>query len=914
RFDRCCYLEDLRETLAKSGGVVSLQNKVISAILKGDHHQVKSVSEGINVIKDRVCKHKMLLVIDDIDDRFEFDKVLGKLGDFSSDCRFIFTTRNKRALDFIPECKLYEPGEMSRRLSLQLFCKHAFGMDNPPLEDAGISEEFVKVAGGLPLALKVIGSLLFRRDKKFWKEKLVELQGLPSTTENMVQERLKISYNDLSHNEKQIFLDIACFFIGSHKDLPYYMWSSCDFYPESGINTLIHRSLIKLDEENKFWMHDHIKDLGRAIVNEEDIRHPYNRSRIWSIDDVLNILRNRKGSEQVEVVRIDVESRDDHDKLLKSKNFEKLSGLRYLEVRYGHMRGDFSQVLPNLCCLRLCHCESIPTDINAKKLAVLDLEGSTVKDDWKGWSRIKAAAAKLKAVNLPQCRKLMKSPDLSTCTSLEFINFSGCFQMKGQMHIGIFKNLKTLRLGKTRTTELVIKGGDIEKLQQLEEMDVSGTDLRELPDGMENLSSLKILSLGLAQWGVEYRMEIPRLPGSLKRLSISSSSGVPNLIELKQLEYLSYSNDPSIPGDLWRLPNLKELTLNLCPIRGPMLQKDQEATTTTSLASALPTSLTSLHVVDCWELNELPSLANLCNLTRLELRGVRVAEIRGLGELRALETMAIRSMNLNSLNGLENLHLLTTLSLWYATLERLPSLANLSKLKDLEVCYCPNVVEIPGMGGLGECLSRLTIKKCPSLANLDGLLQLLGALEELTLYEQSSGGKPSLDLPCLVNLKRLYIRSCPELTEVTGLGRLVSLEWLTVESCTSIRQLFDLSELKNLKKLPNLSSLKNLETLELVGCTELTEVEGVEGLESLMELNLFNCRSITELGNLSALKKLRMFDIVGCTKLIELDGLDELEELRYLEMGKRMRARYLAKSAARYGKGLAALLVDQSTN
>ncbi|CAI0460439.1 unnamed protein product, partial [Linum tenue] len=857
RFDRCCYLEDLRETLAKSGGVVSLQNKVISAILKGDHHQVKSVSEGINVIKDRVCKHKMLLVIDDIDDRFEFDKVLGKLGDFSSDCRFIFTTRNKRALDFIPECKLYEPGEMSRRLSLQLFCKHAFGMDNPPLEDAGISEEFVKVAGGLPLALKVIGSLLFRRDKKFWKEKLVELQGLPSTTENMVQERLKISYNDLSHNEKQIFLDIACFFIGSHKDLPYYMWSSCDFYPESGINTLIHRSLIKLDEENKFWMHDHIKDLGRAIVNEEDIRHPYNRSRIWSIDDVLNILRNRKGSEQVEVVRIDVESRDDHDKLLKSKNFEKLSGLRYLEVRYGHMRGDFSQVLPNLCCLRLCHCESIPTDINAKKLAVLDLEGSTVKDDWKGWSRIKAAAAKLKAVNLPQCRKLMKSPDLSTCTSLEFINFSGCFQMKGQMHIGIFKNLKTLRLGKTRTTELVIKGGDIEKLQQLEEMDVSGTDLRELPDGMENLSSLKILSLGLAQWGV-----------------------------------------------------------------GPMLQKDQEATTTTSLASALPTSLTSLHVVDCWELNELPSLANLCNLTRLELRGVRVAEIRGLGELRALETMAIRSMNLNSLNGLENLHLLTTLSLWYATLERLPSLANLSKLKDLEVCYCPNVVEIPGMGGLGECLSRLTIKKCPSLANLDGLLQLL--------------------------LKRLYIRSCPELTEVTGLGRLVSLEWLTVESCTSIRQLFDLSELKNLKelnlsdgqsltdligvdrleslrklrmrrccsvrKLPNLSSLKNLETLELVGCTELTEVEGVEGLESLMELNLFNCRSITELGNLSALKKLRMFDIVGCTKLIELDGLDELEELRYLEMGKRMRARYLAKSAARYGKGLAALLVDQSTN
>ncbi|CAI0397367.1 unnamed protein product [Linum tenue] len=853
KFDRCCYLEDVREALAKSDGAVSLLNRIISTILKADH-QVKSVSEGINMIKERVSKHKLLLVLDDIDDKFEFDKILGKLSDFSAESRFIFTTRYKRALNFIPECKFYEPEEMSRHLSLQLFCKHAFGMNNPPEEDAEICGEFVEVAAGLPLALKVIGSLLFHRGREFWEEKLKEYRGIVSTTENVLQERLKISYKDLSHNEKQIFLDIACFFIGDEKDLPYYMWSECDFYPESGIDTLIHRSLMKLEKNNRFWMHDHIRDLGRAIVKKEDVRHPYNRSRIWSTDDALDMLRNRQGSERVEAIQIHGYGNE----MLKSQNFEKLSGLRYLNVQYRQMMGDFSQVLPNICFLQLHQCASIPTNINVKKLAVLDLCSCNVKDNWKGWSGVK-----------------------------------------------VIHNMKKLLLNYTAITELVISGGDTGNLQRLEEMDVSETGLTELPAGMENLSSLKILSLG--SWKpANYWMEIPRLPRSLKRLSILGPSfGVPNLLELKELEYLSCTKGYWFLDDFWQLPNLKELTLTWCILVCP---------------TDAPASLTSLKVVGCSDLNELPSLENLCNLTQLKVSGVQVAEIRGLGELRALETMVISDcLNLNSLNGLENLLLLKTLTLSSVNLERLPSLANLSKLKDLEVGRCRNLVEIQGMDGLGESLSCLTIEECPRLG-------------------------PSLDLSGLVNLKRLNIHWCPELTEVKGLERLMSLERLSMRGCLSIRQLPGLSELSNLKKLslylceslidlaginrleslqklsldecrsitrlPNLSGFKNLWDLKLKGCIELTGLEGVEGLESLRELNLRDCRSITELGNLSGLKKLRRLTISGCTKLVEVNGLDELEELEYLEMERRMRVKCWVRSTARYAVGLCFFLVE----
>ncbi|CAI0414891.1 unnamed protein product [Linum tenue] len=205
-------------------------------------------------------------------------------GNFSSKSRFIITTRDKRD-------KLHEPGGMSHDHSLQLFSKHAFKMDNPPNEYTALAEKFLKVAAGLPLALKVVGSLLFRTDTNFWRAKLKELKEVPTVE---VQQILRISYNELTPNEKQIFLDIACVFIGDYKEVPFYMWSSCDFNPEIGMRTLVNRSLVRIDEEGQFGMHDHLRDLGRAIVNEEDVQNPCKRSRIWSNENALDMLANRE--------------------------------------------------------------------------------------------------------------------------------------------------------------------------------------------------------------------------------------------------------------------------------------------------------------------------------------------------------------------------------------------------------------------------------------------------------------------------------------------------------------------------------------------------------------------------------------------------------------------------------------------
>ncbi|CAI0421312.1 unnamed protein product [Linum tenue] len=821
RFERSCFLEDIRETLLKNDGAVTLQNKIISSIMRHDSH-VKDTSEGIHIIRDKVCKYKVLIVLDNVDRRFEFDNIFGNLRDFSIESRFIMTTRDIRVLDFFEECRLFEAKVMTRIDSFQLFRKHAFGVGDHQEEKEILCEEFVKAAAGLPLALKVIGSLLFRKEKRVWQEKLEELKERPSDTR--VHEILKISYNDLTPAEKDIFLDIACFFVGKTKELPFYMWNDCKFYPESSVSSLILRSLLRIDERNQFWMHDHIRDLGRAIVREENIKQSWKRSRIWSEEEALDMLENGKGNDKVEVLRVNLGDRD----VLKltDEEFRNLSGVRFLEVRGGRMTGDFSKILPNIRWLQLCLCRSIPTDVNLKKVIILNLEGSYVRDDWKGWKRVKEGK-KLKVVNLRQCEDLVKAPDLSSCGRLEVINLELCTKMGGELHIGNFKNLKLLRLSSSKITELK---GDIQMLQDLEEIDAS--NLTEMP-----------------------AVELPALPTSLKKLWLSSPS-VPNLLELKDLEDLCFQHchgAPEIPGDIWlHLTKLKKLTVSFSHCKSLLLQDS---------VAKLPSSLNSL-VVSCMQLETLPDLANLSNLIELRLRSVQVDEIHGVGQLKMLEAFAISDApNLKSLDGLENLVLLQRLTVVYC------DLCGLTKLTNMDIIGCTKVTEVMGLERL-ESLVRLKLNDCASIVRLP-------------------------DLSALKNLTLLNISGCTQLTEVTGLESLESLQVLAMSRCKSVSKLPDLSILEYLRylniskctQLKEVIGVERLEWLELLAmshCKSIKQLSDLSGLKYLKHLDIRQCRRLTEIKGLQELKSLEVLgvhDPISAPGL--MDGMSELHQ-KYL--------------------------------
>ncbi|CAN1811390.1 Disease resistance protein L6 [Linum perenne] len=815
KFDGCCFLEDVWDTLTKSEGALSLQNKIISTILRRDV-QIQDTSIGTHVIKDRICKHKVLIVLDNVGEAFEFDKILGKIGNFSLGSRFMITTRDN-VLNFCTEYNSYELGEMNREYSLQLFSKHAFKMDYPPKDYVTLSHKFVEAAAGLPLALKVIGSLLFRKDEIIWEEKLMQLKDVPPTD---VQKRLKISYDALTYEEQQIFLDIACFFIGEKKKLPIYMWSACKFYPEDGIATLILRSLIKVNENDQFCMHNHIRDLGRAIVRDENVEDPGKRSRIWSTDDALDMLKSKQGTVKVRALSVHLDCE------LTEKEFNNLSKLRYLEVKGGRLMGDFTEILRDIRWLRLSSCTSIPTRFQMNKLVTLELENIEVGDDWQVWNEIKMAN-KLKVITLLDCGEVRKTPDLSRCGALELIHFELCLNMSGRLDIGNLKRLKELRVMECQVTKLT---GNVAMLT--------------------NLQVINFFAFG----GVT--RPLPKLPRSVKQLSIAAA--VPNLSELKDLQELHFkscSDGLRIAADVSKLSNLKILTVLLAEDAGNGI-----------MPPLLPSSLICLRVHGDDLLQRLPSLANLNNLTELSLRCIGVPEVHGLGAMTLLKTLHISvAPNLSNLDGLENLLLLTELTLSdCCELKRLPSLATLTKLCCMVISDCPSIADLEGLGSRLKNLKSIRVDSCKGLTELTGL-EGLESLEVLEVTSCVSVNKLS-NLSTLKKLKQLKIEYCSELSEVTGLEGLESLEELELEGFSLMR------------KLPGLSNLKKLKSFMILGFTELTEISGLGRLKSLEEIYISDCTSMKRLSDLSSLTKLKRLKI-SRTKLRGVKGVEGLESL-----------------------------------
>ncbi|PKI33886.1 hypothetical protein CRG98_045716 [Punica granatum] len=612
-FKHCSFLLDVQET-TKRKGIEHLQRQLLQD-LGVKAADITDENDGIQIISEKLQNRKVLVVLDDVHDHQEhIGKLAREASWFGVGSRIIITSRSRRVPAFEGgTVKIFEAKPMEFEESLLLFSRHAFGKESPPHDSLDLSKEAVRITGGLPLALEVIGSKLRTSDRDHWNHMIGTLQKIPA---RKVQDRLKICYDALDWEVKEIFLDIACFFINEEKTKAIYMWQACDFEPELAVQELVDASLVKLTDENKFRMHDQLRDLGRKLVRDERLKHHGKPcSRIWMHEDALKVLHDEEGREKVEMLSLSSKGPSE-DCVLTKHELKNFNNLRFLSLIRSKFSGDLEHILPKLIWLSWHSCPGVfeGTNLYLKNLVVLDLSESSVSETWTGWRHI-GMCKELKVLDLKRCDLLIKTPNLSMCTKLERLILKGCINLVEIDHsVGKLKCLKYLNAsGCSNLREIPREVCCLDGLVDIVmTMEGSFKDSNKLPDSIGRLSRLQRLRVSLG------RSRPPSSLGDLKSLTMlvlswSRMTGLPESIGgLVKLEFLSLffcGGVKELPASIRNLKSLAELNISKSGI--------------TQLPDAVG-NLQKLKVIDMrgCVIRRLPDfLGNLEKLERLDIFG-----------------------------------------------------------------------------------------------------------------------------------------------------------------------------------------------------------------------------------------------------------------------------------------------------
>ncbi|GJV94535.1 TMV resistance protein N [Tanacetum coccineum] len=268
--------------------------------------------DGVTKIQHLLRCKKTLLVVDDVD-HFERLEVLGIVNpqSFYKGSRIIVTTRDVDSLGGIPHTS-YHTRLLNERESRKLFIPLMFAIDEPV--HANFVKEAVACAGGLPLVLK----------------------------------QLQMSYDSLSPDEKNLFMDIACFFNGMKKGLVIKVLSDEYFSADFEIEKLAHKFLV----ENKGYLMSlpHvIKEMGHEVVRQEDSEDP--------------------GTESVRSIRLDYDvNRMEEEATVQFEAFQKMSSLRFIMLQIEDLQQSFTNVVNGLNATRSSWKINFRTMVNPDKV------------------------------------------------------------------------------------------------------------------------------------------------------------------------------------------------------------------------------------------------------------------------------------------------------------------------------------------------------------------------------------------------------------------------------------------------------------------------------------------------------------------------------------------------------------------
>ncbi|CAN6688287.1 unnamed protein product [Malus baccata var. baccata] len=812
KFEASCFLRNVRENSEQANGMDRLEEKLLKEISKKEDPSV-----GSTFVRESLSRTKVLIVLDDVSDSMQMDRLAGKRLPYRTGSRIIITSRDRRTLrPTVEEDKIYKVEGLKPDDALQLFYSRAFKNNITPRTDyEELAKKAVDYAGGIPLALVLLGSSFLNcKSKEEWEDELNKLKEFPD--EN-IQKVLRLSYDRLGRNEKEIFLDIACFHKGKNVDEVKRMLDIRGFHAARGIRVLVDMSLISIDStwKNLPWksciiqMHDLVQEMGRTIVLEQCIEDPGKQSRLFKNKDVNRVLQNNTGTPIVQAMWVEWSKIE--MQTLKRADFKVMSNLMMLTVvNYGtYLEFTTSLDLPSSLRYLKWHrypLNSLPSKFCPENLVELHMPRSRVKKLWNEDQRL----VNLKVIDLKYSSNLTEVPNLSGSPEIEHINLHSC---KNLVKIpGCFQHLDKLTYLDLRDCTSLKYIPEMPK--NVEFLDLHGSGLQELPNSVWSLEKISYLDIKFC------RCEVRSIQGFELPRGIS------------KLPLVDRKNLVSLPTDIRKLKSLKKLKLSSCSelknfpeIFEPMKPSEHLNLRCTAIRELLSSieflpALKSIQLSDCSRLSRISE-------------GIRKLDRLNMVDLKDCSAF-YKSLQIS-----ERIEHLNFLSLKGTAVKKLhSSIENLIGLETLDLGECRKLSVVPGSIYSLTNLKTLSFRDCPALKELPSGSVRLQSLEVLDLSCTSISEIPD-GLVGSTSLQKLdlsgsMIRSIPASIKQASRLHTLSLGWC--------------EQLQSLPELPVQCDL------EARGCTSLKTVsssrtaltQGWDKYTYFGKRNFFNCGNLDD--------------------------------------------------------------------
>ncbi|RZB65900.1 putative disease resistance RPP13-like protein 1, partial [Glycine soja] len=798
-------------------------------------------------LKDKLRGNRFLLVLDDVwnESRPKWEVVQNALVCGAQGSRILVTTRSQKVASTM-RSEQHHLQQLQEDYCWKLFAKHAFHDDNPQ-PNPGYNEigmKIVEKCGGLPLALKSIGSLL--QNKSFvsdWenilKSEIWEIE------DSDIVPALAVSYHHLPPHLKTCFAYYTLFpkDYEFDKECLIQLWMAENFLhchqgsksPEEVgqqyFNDLLSRSFFQQSSENKevFVMHDVLNDLGKYVCGDIYFRLEVDQAKC-----------TQKTARYFSVAMNNKQHFDEFGTLCDTKRLRTfMPTIRIMNEYYNswHCNMSIPELFSKFKFLRLNYCRYLkeqPSNLHElTNLHRLEFVNTKI-------IKVPPHLGKLKNLQVS-----MSSFDVGK-TSEFTIQQLGELNLHGRLSFWELQNIENPSdalaadlKNKTRLVELELewnwnrnpddsaKERDaivIENLQpskHLEKLSIRNYGGKQFPNWLSNnsLSNVVFLKLhnyfkssldGIVSIGADFHGNGTSSFPSLETLKFSSMKAWEKweceavIGAFPCLQYLSISKCPKLKGDLpEQLLPLKKLQISECK----------------QLEASAPRAL-ELDLKDFGKLQ-----LDRASLKKLRMGGHSAETDNGFDSQKTFPLDFFPALRTLHLRGFHNLQMITQdhthNHLEFLKIRECPQLESLPgsmhmllpSLKELVIDDCPRVESFPE-GGLPSNLKEMGLYKCSSglMASLKGALGGNPSLESLGIVELDAESFPDegllpLSLTCLrirdfrnlkkldykglcqlSSLKKLILGNCPNLQQLPEEGLSKSISYLFIGGCPKLEQ------------------------------------------------------------------------------------------------------------------------------